>query len=50
MGRQGSRRRPGRMIPVIGTSCGLLAAAAFAGGMRPAVTLPQAGDAGLIVA
>jgi len=38
------------MIPVIGTSCGLLAAAAFAGGMRPAVTLPEAGDAGLTVA
>ena len=50
MGKNDARPRPGRMIPVIGTSCGLLAAAAFAGGMRPMVTLPEAGSATLSIA
>jgi hypothetical protein len=38
------------MIPVLGTSCGLLAAAAFTGGLRPAIALPEAGDATVTVA
>jgi hypothetical protein len=38
------------MIPVLGTSCGLLAVAAFTGGIRPAVTLPEAGDTTVAVA
>jgi hypothetical protein len=50
MGKHNARPRPGRMIPVLGTSCGLLAAAAFTGGIRPAVTLPEAGDTTVTVA
>lgn len=50
MGKHNARPRPGRMIPVLGTSCGLLAAAAFTGGLRPAIALPEAGDPTIAVA
>ena len=50
MGRHSAPQRPGRMIPVLGTSCGLLAVAAFTGGVRPAVELPQAGHSALAAA
>lgn len=50
MGRHNARPRRGRMIPVLGTSCGLLAAAAFTGGVRPAIALPDAGSTPVAIA
>jgi hypothetical protein len=47
MGKHKARPGRGRVIPLLGASCGLLAAAGLTGGLRPVVVLPTAGDADL---